>query len=252
MSQQVFADAYAGDPDIYVPNVVMATNRSWCQRVDGRHAAVEDHQRRQQGGTRPGRHPAGPVPVLRARRGPGCCTRTRTRGTSGCWTTAGWACSTSAPWTGCRAGCRRSSAGCSGSCTTTRDIGEVERELREHGFLRPGIDVDLERTARLPGAARRAVQGRVRSSSAANGCARRPPASPTCAPATSPAGSTCRRPTCSSTGCPRPASGCCASSSARASSGPRCSGGYLAISILPQDPRDAGPPRTWMRLASPG
>ena len=28
MSQQMFADAYAGDPDIYVPNVIMATGRS--------------------------------------------------------------------------------------------------------------------------------------------------------------------------------------------------------------------------------
>src|SRR5204863_7313148 len=46
----------------------------------------------------------------------------------------------------------------------------------------------------------------------------------------------CRRPTCSSTGCPRPESACCASWSARASSGPRCSGGYPATSTRPRSP----------------
>src|SRR5208282_4205171 len=62
------------------------------------------------------------------------------------------------------------------------------------------------------------------------GCAERPAASPTRARATSPAGSTCRLPTCSSTACPRPASACCASWNAKASSGPRCCGGCRATS----------------------
>ncbi len=69
------------------------------------------------------------------------------------------------------------------------------------------------------------------SSSAGSGCARRRPASPTWGPPASAASSTCRPPTCSSTGCPRPASVCCASWSARASSGPRCSSGCRATSM---------------------
>ena len=47
------------------------------------------------------------------RTGPGCCTPTRTRATSGSPTTGGSACSTSAPSTGSRTGCRPPWAGCS-------------------------------------------------------------------------------------------------------------------------------------------
>ena len=160
-----------------------------------------------------------------APRGPACFMRTRTRATSGCSTTAGWACSTSAPWTGCRAGCRRSSDGCCGSCTTTtRTSQKWSGNCAQTGSCGPGSTWTSTRCTlswrRSPSRPRWTA-----SSSAANGCARRRPASPTCGPATSRASSTCRRLTCSSTACPRPASGYCASSSAKASSAPRCSVG---------------------------
>ena len=45
--------------------------------------------------------------------------------------------------------CRRSSANCSGIIHTDGDIREAEDELREQGFVRPGIDVDLGRAVRL-------------------------------------------------------------------------------------------------------
>ena len=48
MSQQMFADAYAGDPDIYVPNVVMSTGQVLVSEwMDGT-TAVPDHRRGQQ------------------------------------------------------------------------------------------------------------------------------------------------------------------------------------------------------------
>ena len=116
-SQQAFADAYAGDPDIYVPGVIMGTDHVLVTEwMDGTPLAkiISD-------GSKAERDRAGILLVRLMFSGPSraCCTRTRTRVTSGCWTTAGSACSTSARSTGCPTGCRRSSAGCCGSCTTT-------------------------------------------------------------------------------------------------------------------------------------
>ena len=54
------------------------------------------------------------------------------------------ACSTSARWTGCPTACPRSSASCSAIIHEDGDIREAEDELREQGFVRPGIDVDLD------------------------------------------------------------------------------------------------------------
>ena len=74
-------------------------------RVGRRHAAVPDHhlRARRRSATRPPRSTSssscGP------RTGRGCSTPTRTRATSGSPTTAGSACSTSAPSTGSRTGC---------------------------------------------------------------------------------------------------------------------------------------------------
>ena len=144
-AQRAFADAYAGDPDIYVPAGRHRDRPRAGDRVDGRHPAVEDHQRRVEDRARPGRHPADQVPVLRARPGPGCCTPTRTRATSGCWPTGGSACSTSARSTGCPDGLPP----IFGRLLRIMhdpdpDITEVERELRADNFLRPGIAVDLD------------------------------------------------------------------------------------------------------------
>ena len=64
MSQQMFADAYAGDPDIYVPNVVMATGQvlvsDW---MDGTPLS-RIISRGQQGTARQGGNPARSVPIL--------------------------------------------------------------------------------------------------------------------------------------------------------------------------------------------
>ena len=74
-SQRAFALAYADDPDIYVPERRHGHQPRPGHRVDARHPAVEDHQRRQQGGPRPGGHPAHQVPVVRA-----CASRAAARG----------------------------------------------------------------------------------------------------------------------------------------------------------------------------
>ena len=69
------------------------------------------------------------------------------------------------------------------------DIEAVERELRANGFLRPGIDVDLE--ALQVFLAPMAEPSKVDCfGSTANGCAGRLPGSPACARATSRASST--------------------------------------------------------------
>ena len=117
-AQRAFAEAYAGDPDIYVPPVVTETDHVLVTEwMDGTPLSkiISDGSKTER--DRAG-HPADQVPVLRARPGPGCSTPTRIPATSGCWPTGGSACSTSARWTGCRTGCRRSSGGCCGSCTT--------------------------------------------------------------------------------------------------------------------------------------
>ena len=108
------------------------------------------------------------------------------------------------------------------------DIGAVERELRAQRVPAAGHRRRPGGAAGVPGADGRAVQGGLVQVHPRMAARARRPGSPTCGPTTSPASSTCRRPTCSSTGCPRPASACCASWSARASSGPRCCSGCRA------------------------
>ena len=110
-AQRAFAAAFADDPDIAVPRVVASAPKVDRHRVDGRHAAVVDHRLRHPGRARPRRLAAGAAALLAPRRGPGCCTPTRTRATSGCCPTAGSASSTSARWPGCPAATRRRSAG---------------------------------------------------------------------------------------------------------------------------------------------
>ena len=92
-----FAAAYAGDPQIVVPRVVASAPKVIVSRVARRHAAVADHRRRHAPSER---DRAGQLlaaaALLRPRSGPGCCTPTRTRATSGSSPTGGWASSTSA------------------------------------------------------------------------------------------------------------------------------------------------------------
>ena len=113
--------AFAGDPDIARPRRSSpAPSQVLVTRVDRRHAAVADHRRRapRRSATAPACCSSGSCSP--ARRGPGCCTPTRTRATSGCSTTAASACSTSARSPGCRTACpRRSAAAAAGASTAT-------------------------------------------------------------------------------------------------------------------------------------
>ncbi len=77
-------------------------------------------------------------------RGRGCCTPTRIRAISGCWPMGDSACSTSARWTGCPTGCRSIFGRLLWLMHNDGDIEMVEQELREHGFLRPGVTVNLD------------------------------------------------------------------------------------------------------------
>ena len=144
MSQQMFADAYAGDPDIYVPNVVLATEQVLVSEwMDGTPLSkvISDGSKEERdrvgillvrflfsGPSRAG--------LLHARPAPGELPAARRRPPR-------------------RAGLRRGRPAPGGlppffgrllriMHDDDTDIGEVERELREHGFLRPGIDVDLD------------------------------------------------------------------------------------------------------------
>ena len=144
MSQQMFADAYKGDPDIYVPNVVMATEQvlvsDW---MDGTPLSkiISDGSKEER--DRVG-HPARPVPVpgpsraglLHADPHPGNF-RLLDDGRLGVLDFGavdrlpgglppffGWLLRI--------------------MHDDNADIAEVERELRANGFLRPGIDVDLD------------------------------------------------------------------------------------------------------------
>jgi predicted unusual protein kinase regulating ubiquinone biosynthesis (AarF/ABC1/UbiB family) len=241
MSQQMFADAYKGDPDIYVPNVVMATDQVLVSEwMDGTPLSkiISD-------GSKEERDRAGILLVRFLFSGP---------------SRAGLLHADPHPGNFRLLDDGRLGVLDFGAVDRLpgglppffgrllrimhdddTDVAEVERELRANGFLTS--------TRCTPSWRRSPSRPRwTASSSAANGCARRRPASPTCGPATSHASSTCRRLTCSSTACPRPASACCASSSAKASSAPRCSGGCPAISIPPRRARE----RWRVRAGHPG
>ena len=111
-AQRAFAAAFRDDPEIVVPDVVavgdtvlvtewLESPASLASVIAGRHA----------GGARPLRATSSCASSSRARHAPACCTRTRTRGTSGSSPppTAAperWASSTSARSPGCpTAGC---------------------------------------------------------------------------------------------------------------------------------------------------
>ena len=144
MSQQMFADAYAGDPDIYVPNVILGTDQVLVSEwMDGTPLSkiISDGSKEERdragillvrflfsGPSRAGLLHADPHPgnfrllddgrlgVLdfgAVDRLPGGLP----------------------PFFGRLLRIMHDDSA---------DIGEVERELRAHGFLRPGIDVDLD------------------------------------------------------------------------------------------------------------
>ena len=81
--------------------------------------------------------------LLRSASGPGCCTPTRTRATSGCSTTAGSASSTSARPRGCPTAIPSRSAGCCGWALAGK-ADEVLADLRAEGFVRPNVEVDAQ------------------------------------------------------------------------------------------------------------
>ena len=118
VSQEAFAQAYADDPEFFVPHIVTATDHvlvsEWMGGTPLSKIIAE-------GTTEERNRPAScwsgscsPVPPGRA-----CCTRTRIPATSGCSTTAGSASSTSARWTGSRTDSLVSSASSCASCTRT-------------------------------------------------------------------------------------------------------------------------------------
>ena len=117
-SQRAFAEAYAGDADIYVPPVVAATDHVLITEwMDGTPLA-----RIIDSGSQEERNRAGILFTRFLFSGPArpaFCTPTRTRVTSGCSPMAVSAYWTSGPWTACPTGCRHSSASCCGSCTAT-------------------------------------------------------------------------------------------------------------------------------------
>ena len=111
------ADVPAGVRRRATPTIPSSTSRTWSPRAE--HVLVTEWMDGTPlsqiiaDGTQEDRDRAGPAvsgSCSPGPRGPGCCMRTRTRVTSGCSTTAGSGCSTSAPWTGCPTASRPSSA----------------------------------------------------------------------------------------------------------------------------------------------
>ncbi len=157
-SQQAFATAYAGDPEIFVPPVVSAYRSRADHRVDGRHSAIQDHFRRDQGAAEPRGHPAGPVPVLRPGQGPAA-----RRSASGKLPAAG-----RRQARGARLRCRGPAAGWIPRGARQAAVADAHR--RRHRDRRAGAAAARVpargsqrrpgRPARLPGAAGRAVQVR--------------------------------------------------------------------------------------------
>ena len=140
-SQRAFAEAYDGDPDIVVPKVVAGSERVLVTEwIDGTPLSAIIRERHP-GAARPRRPAAGALPVLRAGRAPACCTPTRTPATSGCWPTAGSACSTSARSTGCRTACP-SPSGRLARLALAGDAQAVYDGLREEGFILPTVKLD--------------------------------------------------------------------------------------------------------------
>ena len=143
-SQETFAVAYDGDPDIAIPHVVAGADKvlvtTWMEGTSLAAVIREGSQER----PRPRRRACWRSSCSPGRCWPGCCTPTRTRATSGCCPTAGSASSTSARSTGCRTGLPSRSAGSPG----WRSRAEPTRcwpSLRAEGFVKPSIEVDAER-----------------------------------------------------------------------------------------------------------
>jgi len=178
-AQRAFAAAYAGDPDIFVPDVVAATDHvlvtEWMDGTPLSKIISEGSQQE--------RDRAGLLFVRFLFSGP----------------MAGWGCWTSARWTGCRTGSRRSSATCSGSSTKAPTLPRRRRNCAHRGSSGRGLRSTRRRCV-LSWPRWRSPRGWSGSGSAGNGSAARPPGSPIPAPPTWDASSTCRPPTCSSTG----------------------------------------------------
>ena len=106
-NQRAFAEVFDGDPLSRFrgswPSAPRAMVSEW---VSGRKLSRGDRGRHR-GRARPRGCAARRVALLRARRGPACCTPTRIRATSSCCPTAGCWCSTSARWRGCPTGLPR-------------------------------------------------------------------------------------------------------------------------------------------------
>ena len=135
-AQRAFAAAYAGDAADRRP-------AGGGQRPEGdrlgvarRHSAVADHRRRHPRAARPRRARCWRCCTSPARSGPGCCTPTRTRATSGCWTTAGSASSTSARPPGCPTAIPSRSAGCCAGRWPARPT-RCSPTCASEGFVRP-------------------------------------------------------------------------------------------------------------------
>ncbi len=143
-SQRAFAAAYAGDADIAVPRVVASAPKvivtEW---MDGKPLSriIADGTECRAG---PRRRAAGAAALLRAGARRGCCTPTRTRATSGSLPTAGSASSTSARWRTCP---RRTPTplGRLTRLALDGDADALVAMLREHGFIRAGVELDPAR-----------------------------------------------------------------------------------------------------------
>ena len=179
MSQQMFADAYAVDPDIYVPNVVMATGQvlvsDWMDGTPlSRIISQGSKEQRDRAGILLVRFLfSGPsrAGLLHADPHPGNF-RLLDDGRLGVldFGAVDRLPGGLPPFFGRLLRIMHDD---------DADVEEVERELRAHGFLRPGITWTWTRCT--PSWHRSPSRPRwIRSSSPGSGCARRPAGSPTC------------------------------------------------------------------------
>ena len=142
-----FAEEFAGDPDILVPDVVAHTDKVLVTEWVDSHASLArliaegSQEERDHYG-----EPLRPLPLRRARPAPGCCTPTRTPATSGSCPrrtarSAASGSSTTAPSPGCRAGLPRT-IGALIRIATYDDYEDVLDGLRDGGLHQAASTID--------------------------------------------------------------------------------------------------------------
>ncbi len=167
-AQTAFAEAFTDDPDIVVPARGRRQGPSLITEwLESPASLAQVIPRRHPGGARPLRRAARPLPLRGPVRAPGCCTPTRTPGTSGCCPAADEAGPPRRPRLRCRGppGRRRSSREAMGRLIRIAGLEDRRRRwspaCARRSFVKDRINLDPGAAPRLPVPVRGADPGRA-------------------------------------------------------------------------------------------